>query len=81
MEGFGDLGGSLEQAPESEADEKKSHKERMDVYERQLVHKALEKTGGNKAAASREMGVSVRTFYKMLDRLGLSEPDSSLNDD
>ncbi len=81
LEGFGDLGGSLEQAPESEDDEKKSHKERMDVYERQLVHKALEKTGGNKAAASREMGVSVRTFYKMLDRLGLSEPDSSLNDD
>jgi transcriptional regulator with GAF, ATPase, and Fis domain/tetratricopeptide (TPR) repeat protein len=46
-------------------------KERMEAYERRLVREALERVGGNKARAARELGVGVRTLYKMLERLGL----------
>jgi DNA-binding NtrC family response regulator len=48
-----------------------SFKERMARHERRLVHAALERAAGNKARAARELGVGVRTLYKMLERLGL----------
>jgi DNA-binding NtrC family response regulator len=46
--------------------------DRMVAHERALVEAALRRAGGNKAAAARELGVAIRTFYKVLDRLGLS---------
>jgi transcriptional regulator with GAF, ATPase, and Fis domain len=46
-------------------------KERLEDYERRLVASALELAGGNKAQAARDLGVGVRTLYKMLERLGL----------
>ncbi|MHC5209082.1 MAG: sigma 54-interacting transcriptional regulator [Planctomycetota bacterium] len=46
-------------------------KDRLAEYERRLVSDALERAGGNKARAARELGVGVRTLYKMLERLGL----------
>jgi transcriptional regulator with GAF, ATPase, and Fis domain len=46
-------------------------KERLAEYERRLVTDALERAEGNKARAARELGVGVRTLYKMLERLGL----------
>jgi len=48
-----------------------SLKSRMEVYERAQIQGALDRRKGNKAAAARDLGVSVRGFYKMLDRLGL----------
>lgn len=47
-------------------------KARMDAFERAQIQEALGRSEGNKAAAARELGVSVRSFYKMLERLGLS---------
>ena len=41
------------------------------AFERAQVQEALTHNQGNKAAAARELGVSVRGFYKMLDRLDL----------
>ncbi|MBM3984638.1 MAG: GAF domain-containing protein, partial [Planctomycetes bacterium] len=47
--------------------------QRVEAFERRLVEEALQRAGGNKAAAARDLGVGLRTLYKMLDRLGLSE--------
>ncbi len=43
---------------------------RLEAFERSLVEEALAKSGGNKAQAARELGVGIRTLYKMLERLG-----------
>ena len=48
-------------------------RERLAAFERRLVEDALQRMEGNKAAAARDLGVSVRTLYKMLDRLGLGD--------
>ncbi|MFT7465230.1 MAG: two-component system response regulator AtoC, partial [Pseudohongiellaceae bacterium] len=47
-------------------------KARMEAFERSQIQEALSRSEGNKASAARDLGVSVRSFYKMLDRLGLS---------
>ncbi|MGK2856884.1 MAG: sigma-54-dependent transcriptional regulator [Thermoanaerobaculia bacterium] len=41
-------------------------------YERDAVIEALRRTGGNREAAARMLGVSVRTLYYRLRRLGLT---------
>ncbi len=46
-------------------------KERLEAWERENVAAALERAGGNKTKAAAILGVKVRTFYKMLERLGL----------
>jgi transcriptional regulator with PAS, ATPase and Fis domain len=48
-----------------------SIKARLESFERRAIQQALERSGGNKAQAARDLGVGVRTLYKMLDRLGL----------
>jgi transcriptional regulator with GAF, ATPase, and Fis domain len=48
-----------------------SIKDRLESYERKVIQQALERAGGNKAQAARDLGVGVRTLYKMIDRLGL----------
>jgi transcriptional regulator with GAF, ATPase, and Fis domain/predicted negative regulator of RcsB-dependent stress response len=48
-----------------------SLKARMEAFERAEIQGALERSQGNKAAAARDLGVTVRGFYKMLERLGL----------
>ena len=47
-------------------------KERLEAFERAQIREALERNQGNKAATARELGVPVRSLYKMLERLGLS---------
>ena len=56
---------------EEPADEPGGIKLRLENYERRLIQQALERAGGNKAKAARDLGIGVRTLYKMLDRLGL----------
>jgi len=49
-------------------------KEQLEKHERQIIEATLGQAGGNKAEASRRLGVSERGLYKILDRLGLSRP-------
>ncbi len=46
-------------------------KARLEAFERQAIREALERTGGNKAQAARELGVGVRSLYKMIERLDI----------
>ena len=42
----------------------------LDAFERDLIHHALVKAGGNKAAAARLLGITRRRLYSRLDSLG-----------
>ncbi len=44
----------------------------LNAAERRLMHEALRHTGGNKLAAAKELGVSARTLYRMLERHGVN---------
>jgi transcriptional regulator with PAS, ATPase and Fis domain len=48
----------------------------LDRFERDLIHTAIERAGGNKAAAARMLGISRRRLYSLLESLEgkLSEP-------
>ncbi len=48
-----------------------SLKQRLVDFERHQVEAALVRAGGNKAQAARDLGVGIRTLYKILARLGL----------
>jgi transcriptional regulator with PAS, ATPase and Fis domain len=41
----------------------------MEAFERQAIREALAQSEGNKAQAARTLGVSVRSLYKMIERL------------
>ncbi len=43
---------------------------RLDTLERDLIHHALIKAGGNKAAAARLLGITRRRLYSRLDSFG-----------
>jgi len=66
-----DVEGEAPQEADEPAEAEGSMKLRLESYERRLIQQALERAGGNKARAARDLGVGVRTLYKMLDRLGL----------
>jgi two-component system response regulator HydG len=51
----------------------------LDVFERDLILAALDRTGGNKASAARLLGISRRRLYSRLQSLG--ERDSAAEDD
>jgi transcriptional regulator with PAS, ATPase and Fis domain len=42
----------------------------LDAHERDLIHHALVKAGGNKAAAARLLGITRRRLYSRLDSIG-----------
>jgi DNA-binding NtrC family response regulator len=42
------------------------------VVERRLIQEALRRTEGRRPAAARLIGVSARTLYRMIDRLGIT---------
>jgi len=42
----------------------------LDAFERDLIHAALERAGGNKAAAARLLGITRRRLYSRLESLG-----------
>jgi two-component system response regulator AtoC len=45
----------------------------LEAMERRLVREALEQTHGNKLAAARTLGISLRTLYRMIERYSLGE--------
>ena len=47
----------------------------LDAFERDLIYAALERAGGNKAAAARLLGVTRRRLYSRLQSLSESVPD------
>jgi DNA-binding NtrC family response regulator len=49
----------------------------LDALERDLIYAALDKAGGNKAAAARLLGITRRRLYSRLESLGqkAAEPD------
>jgi DNA-binding NtrC family response regulator len=49
----------------------------LDAFERDLIFAAIEKAGGNKAAAARLLGITRRRLYSMLQSLGQpAEPEA-----
>ena len=64
--------GEVPAAPDP-GDASGSLKERLDAYERRLIEEALQRAGGSKSAAARDLGVGIRTLYKMLARLGIAD--------
>ena len=47
----------------------------LDAFESDLIYAALERAGGNKAAAARLLGITRRRLYSRLQSLGESAPD------
>jgi DNA-binding NtrC family response regulator len=47
----------------------------LDAFEREVVHAALERAGGNKTQAAKLLGITRRRLYSMLASLGVTEPD------
>jgi DNA-binding NtrC family response regulator len=47
----------------------------LDALERDLIHGALEKAGGNKAAAARMLGITRRRLYSRLDSVSQDDAD------
>jgi DNA-binding NtrC family response regulator len=47
----------------------------LDALERDLIHHALIKANGNKAAAARLLGITRRRLYSRLDSIGREEND------
>ena len=41
----------------------------IDEVEKQLIHKALKKAGGNKSKAAKLLGITRRKLYSMVERL------------
>jgi len=46
----------------------------LEVLERELIVKALERAGGNKSQAARLLGLTRRTLYSRMERHGLRKP-------
>ena len=49
----------------------------LDGFERELLHAALERAGGNKSAAARLLGITRRRFYSRLDSLAADRDGES----
>jgi len=42
----------------------------LEDIEKKLIHRAIEKAGGNKSKAAKLLGITRRKLYSMLERLG-----------
>ena len=42
--------------------------------EREHIQRVLAETGGNKTLAAKRLGVSLRSLYRRLEKLGLKDP-------
>jgi two-component system response regulator PilR (NtrC family) len=70
----GDL--SLERLPESERGAPESLPEHLDAVERKAILDALGKTGFNRTAAARQLGITFRALRYRMQRLGIRDPES-----
>ena len=53
----------------------------LEVLERELILKALERAGGNKSQAARLLGLTRRTLYSRMERHGLRTPGEAVEAD
>ena len=61
---------------EAEAEEiKETETLNLNDLGRQMVEKALEKNGGNRKKAAKELGISDRTLYRRIKQYGLDKND------
>lgn len=62
-------------AIEAEAEEIKNEPETLNLSDlgRQMVEKALERNGGNRKKAAKELGISDRTLYRRIKQYGLDK--------
>ena len=49
----------------------------LDRIERDAIMAALEKTGYNRTAAARQLGITFRSLRYRMQRLGIREPDAA----
>jgi len=49
----------------------------LDGFERELLHAAMERAGGNKSAAARLLGITRRRLYSRLDSLSAQQEGDS----
>jgi two-component system response regulator PilR (NtrC family) len=49
----------------------------LDRVEREAIYAALEKTGFNRTAAARDLGITFRSLRYRMQRLGIREPDTA----
>jgi DNA-binding NtrC family response regulator len=47
----------------------------LSSLEKQHILKVIAETGGNKARAARQLGLSRRALYRRLERYGIAHPD------
>lgn len=71
MIGVDDLQLSAPPLPEGEGRGEETLEQYLDRLERQALQAALEKTGGNRTAAARLLGLSFRSMRYRLERLGI----------
>jgi DNA-binding NtrC family response regulator len=73
------ISASLRQSPAHglrlSADEAEESDQALSSLERQHIMKVIAETGGNKARAARQLGLSRRALYRRLERYGLAQPD------
>ena len=72
------ISASLRQSPahglRSCADDADEPDQALSSLERQHIMKVIAETGGNKARAARQLGLSRRALYRRLERYGLAQP-------
>jgi DNA-binding NtrC family response regulator len=74
------IGASLRQSPAQglrfATDEGDESDQALSSLERQHIMKVITETGGNKARAARQLGLSRRALYRRLERYGLAQSDA-----
>jgi len=53
----------------------------LEVLERELIIRALERAGGNKSRAARLLGLTRRTLYSRMERHGLRAPGEEMGEE
>jgi DNA-binding NtrC family response regulator len=60
-----------EEAPAASSDGRETDGLTLDQVERAHIERTLERCSGNKTEAARKLGVSLRTLYRKLEKLGI----------
>ncbi|MGM9927383.1 MAG: sigma 54-interacting transcriptional regulator [Bacillus sp. (in: firmicutes)] len=69
----------LQLHPSGQRNEKREEKEmltlseKLEQYEKMIIHDCLCKNRGNKTATAKELGISIRNLYYKIEKLGLEE--------
>ncbi|HOI11817.1 MAG TPA: helix-turn-helix domain-containing protein, partial [Myxococcota bacterium] len=61
--------------PRGPATQRASMREAVAAFQRRMIVEALERHGGNRAAAARDLGLDRANFHRLAARLGLGNVD------